>query len=146
MNRFPPGKLAMRQGNTIQETPRIEDPSDPVDAAAGSPVADTNSSHGDDPGADPIAAADAEAVRKIKDLPKEVGVMLISVGVLGMVLPGVMGTPAIIAGGLVLWPKAFGKVEDWFERRYPGLHHRSMKQIGRYLDDLERRFPDLSQK
>jgi hypothetical protein len=92
------------------------------------------------------AAFDAEEIRKIKDLPKEVGAMLVSVGVLGMILPGVVGTPAIIAGGLVLWPKAFGKLEDWFQRRYPKTHHRSMKQIGRYLDDLERRFPDLSNK
>jgi hypothetical protein len=83
-----------------------------------------------------------EEVRRIKDLPREVGVMLISVGVLGIVLPGVMGTPAFIAGGLVLWPRAFGRVEDWFQRRYPETHQRSMKQIGRYLDDLERRFPD----
>jgi hypothetical protein len=79
--------------------------------------------------------------KAIKDLPKEVGAMLVSVGVLGFVLPGVMGTPAIIAGGLVLWPKTFGKVETWFERRYPSLYRRGMRQVGRYLDDLDRRFP-----
>jgi uncharacterized membrane protein YbaN (DUF454 family) len=44
-------------------------------------------------------------------LPKEVGVMLVSVGVLGFVLPAVAGTPAIVAGGLVLWPRTFGKLE-----------------------------------
>ncbi|MFO0953108.1 MAG: hypothetical protein U0835_18535 [Isosphaeraceae bacterium] len=93
-------------------------------------------------GADP---SDEAMVRKIRELPREVGVMLVSVGALGFVLPGLMGTPAIIAGGLVLWPKAFGRVESWFERKYPKAHHRSMRQIGRFLADLERRYPGSSE-
>jgi hypothetical protein len=90
---------------------------------------------------EPELLADEAMVRKIRELPREVGVMLLSVGTLGIVMPGIMGTPALIAGGLVLWPEAFGRVENWFERRYPQLHHQSMKQIGRYLDDLEKRYP-----
>jgi hypothetical protein len=88
--------------------------------------------------------ADEAAVHRIKGLPKEVGVMLVSVGVLGVVLPGVVGAPAIVAGGLVLWPRAFSGMERWLRRRHPGLHHRSMQQIERYLNDLERRFPEPS--
>jgi hypothetical protein len=93
---------------------------------------------------DPEAASadDRDATRQIKGLPKEIGVMLVSVGVFGFVMPGVAGAPAIIAGGLVLWPNTFGGIESWFRRRYPGLHHRSMQQIGRYLDDLQRRYPE----
>jgi hypothetical protein len=87
---------------------------------------------------------EAELMR-IKDLPKEVGVMLMTVGVLGFVLPGVVGTPAMIAGGLVLWPKAFGKVESWFERRFPKIHKQSLYQINRYLNDLESRYPNSTQ-
>ena len=59
---------------------------------------------------------------KIKDLPKEVGVMLLTAGIVGFILPG-PGTPAIIAGGLVLWPEAFGKLESWLDavtRAYTG--------------------------
>jgi hypothetical protein len=81
---------------------------------------------------------------RIKDLPKEVGVMLMTVGVLGLILPGAVGTPAAIAGGLVLWPKAFGKVENWFERRFPKTHKQSLYQINRYLNDLESRYPDAT--
>jgi hypothetical protein len=87
---------------------------------------------------------DPAAVRKIEDLPREVGVMLVSVGVVGFVMPGMAGAPAVLAGGLVLWPKTFGKVESWFHRRFPDLHQRGMQQVGRYLDDLERRYPDLT--
>jgi len=79
---------------------------------------------------------------RIKDLPREVGVMLMTVGVLGCILPGIVGTPAAIAGGLVLWPKAFGKVENWFERRFPKMHKQSLYQINRYLNDLEGRYPN----
>ena len=84
---------------------------------------------------------DEATVERIKQLPRELGVMLISVGVAGFVLPGVLGTPALIAGGLVLWPGAFGRLENWFARRKPELHRQGMKQIARFLDDLERRYP-----
>jgi hypothetical protein len=53
----------------------------------------------------------------------------------------VMGAPALVAGGLVLWPGTFGPVDEWLRRQNPGLYHRGMKQLGRFLDDLERRYP-----
>ena len=101
-----------------------------------------------------VMAAEAEAarspalagegdpdVRRIEELPKELGVLLASVGVLGFVLPGIAGTPALIAGGLVLWPKTFGKVEGWFSDKFPVAHRASLRQVGRFLDDLDRRYP-----
>jgi Putative transmembrane protein (PGPGW) len=97
------------------------------------------SSEIDDPDQDQTSSEDPE-LKRIKELPKEVGVMLITAGVVGLILPG-PGTPAIIAGGLALWPTAFGKLEAWLERRHPGVHRQSMKQIGRFLNDLERRYP-----
>ena len=75
-----------------------------------------------EPAAEPVEARlPAEARRRGRaradpGLPKEMGVMLVAVGSLGWLLPGMVGTPALIAGGLVLWPKAFGKVETWFQR------------------------------
>ena len=44
--------------------------------------------------------------------------MLITAGIVGFVLPG-PGTPAIIAGGLALWPGAFGKLESWLDALTP---------------------------
>ncbi len=97
--------------------------------------------------AESVLTPEEEAeLRRIKDLPREVGVMLMTVGVLGIILPGVVGTPAAIAGGLVLWPKAFGKVENWFERRFPKIHKQSLYQINRYLNDLESRYPDSTRR
>jgi hypothetical protein len=77
----------------------------------------------------------------LSELPKELGVLLASVGVLGIVLPGIAGAPALIAGGLVLWPKTFGKVENWFQGRFPETHRKSMQQVGRFLNDLDQRYP-----
>ncbi len=91
----------------------------------------------DIPGHEPLATE----TRRFEDLPKELGVLLTSVGVLGFVMPGIAGTPALIAGGLVLWPKTFGKVEGWFSRRFPIAHRTSMQQVERFLDDLDRRYP-----
>jgi Putative transmembrane protein (PGPGW) len=85
--------------------------------------------------------AEAADLNRIKELPKEVGVMLIAAGIVGIILPG-PGTPAVIAGGLALWPNAFGKLESWLERRYPEVHKKGMKQIGRFLTDLEKRYPN----
>ncbi len=91
----------------------------------------------------PPTADEAEeaGLPSLQDLPKEVGVLLTTVGVLGLLLPGVVGAPALLAGGLVLWPRAFGKAESYFSGRFPATHRRSMKQVGRFLDDLERRYP-----
>jgi hypothetical protein len=99
----------------------------------------------DDNTHDPGPTDDLTA-RQIRELPREVGVMLVSVGVMGFVLPGMAGAPALVAGGMVLWPGVFGKLEDRLRRRYPELHRQGLRQIGRYLDDLGRRFPEGSER
>ncbi|HET6881058.1 MAG TPA: hypothetical protein VFI31_12930, partial [Pirellulales bacterium] len=91
------------------------------------------------------ASAEQQTVDRIEHLPKEVGALLISVGVAGMMLPGLVGAPAVLAGGLVLWPGTFGKLEDWFQRRCPEVHRKGVRQMARYLDDLETRFPKCMQ-
>jgi hypothetical protein len=112
------------------------DPGESICAAeAGNPQGRGDPSTPDQPNREP---AD---FNKIKDLPKEVGVMLITAGIVGFILPG-PGAPAIIAGGLVLWPKAFGKLESWLERSHPKVHRKGMQQINRFVNDLQKRYPD----
>lgn len=88
-------------------------------------------------------AYEAEQLRRIEQLPKEVGLLLVVAGVGGLLLPGPVGSPFLILGGLVLWPSAFRRVEDGFVRRFPKLHRQSVRQIARFLDDLDRRYPPL---
>ena len=85
-------------------------------------------------------AIEQSDLKRLKELPKEIGVLLIAAGVVGLILPG-PGTPALIAGGVALWPGAFSKLELWLEQRHPDVHQKSMNQIGRFLDDLEKRYP-----
>ncbi len=84
---------------------------------------------------------EADEIRRIRSLPKEVGVLLIVAGIGGLLLPGPVGTPFLILGGVVLWPRAFEQVETWFEHRFPKMHRRSVRQMKRFVDDLERRYP-----
>jgi hypothetical protein len=87
------------------------------------------------------AAEDDQAVLRIANLPRNVGWMMVSVGVLGVILPGVPGTPFLIAGIAVLTPGGPRLLTRWATRRPKGVVHKGLKQIGRWLDDLERRYP-----
>jgi hypothetical protein len=88
-----------------------------------------------------IMADQIEEIERIKHLPKEVGLLLLVVGVGGLLLPGPVGTPFVLMAAVVLWPRLFERVELFFERRCPKMHRAGVRQIKRYLSDLERRYP-----
>jgi hypothetical protein len=77
----------------------------------------------------------------IGTLPKEVGVLLVIVGIGGLLLPGPVGSPFLLLGAVTLWPSAFGKLEVAFRNRFPKLHGEGMRQVKRFLADLDRRYP-----
>ena len=56
-----------------------------------------------------------EADALVQGLPKELGVLLVVSGIGGLILPGPIGTPFLLLGGLILWPSGFGRVESCFE-------------------------------
>ena len=91
---------------------------------------------------EPEAKHDDSTIERIKGLPSSIGVILMAAGVVGLVLPGPIGTPLLVAGGLVLAPKAFGKLDAYMKSRYPGVRHHGVKVIERFLDDLQKRYPD----
>jgi len=49
-------------------------------------------------------------------------------------VPGVVGTPFLLAGAVVLAPGGSKLLARWAPRS-------ATRQLGRFLDDLERRFP-----
>jgi hypothetical protein len=87
------------------------------------------------------AQEDEQAILRFVNLPRDVGWMMISVGVLGVILPGLPGTPFLLAGVAVLAPGGPRLLTRWAARKPKGLVHASLKQMGRWLDDLERRYP-----
>ncbi len=90
-----------------------------------------------------IEKADEEVVERVEHLEHSVGWVLISAGIIGMVVPGVLGTPFLIMGALALWPGNRKRVEQWRKGHSPKMFHGSMKQINRFLDDLEKRYPRI---
>ena len=86
---------------------------------------------------------DLEVIRRIEQLPPDIGWLLIYVGVLGFLLPGVIGFPFVLAGAAVVIPSGPKWIARWIGRKPPRFVHASMKQIGRLLDDLDRRYPPL---
>jgi hypothetical protein len=86
-------------------------------------------------------ADQVEDLERIKHLPKEVGVLLLVAGIGGLLLPGPVGTPFVLVAAVVLWPSLFERVELSFERHFPKMHRAGVRQIKRFLKDLERRYP-----
>lgn len=86
-------------------------------------------------------AASIDDRERVKTLPKEVGVLLLAAGVGGVLLPGPIGSPFLIMAGVVLWPKLFMRIEVAFERRFPSLHRQGVRQMKRFLSDLQSRYP-----
>ena len=78
-------------------------------------------------------------------LPPEIGMLLVISGVAGILLPGLVGTPLLIAGGVSIWPKTFEPIERWFSRRFPSVHKEGVIQIKEFISDLNKRFPNESQ-
>jgi hypothetical protein len=87
--------------------------------------------------------AESELDQRLRTMPREVGVLLVTIGVMGIALPGLVGTPALLAGGLLLWPRGFRCVDGWLRRRCPTIHRHGSDQLVRYLDDMERRYPTM---
>jgi hypothetical protein len=78
---------------------------------------------------------------KLKTLPPEVGALLVAIGVAGILLPGPVGSPFLIAGGVALWPGLFGRIETWYRHRFPRSHRHGMVVIERFIADMEKRYP-----
>jgi hypothetical protein len=84
---------------------------------------------------------DADTGLRVERLSKEVGWMLIAAGVVGFVVPGILGTPFLLAGAFVVVPGGPKLLSRWAGRNPPKFVNSGMRQIGRFLDDLERRYP-----
>ncbi|MGD9647952.1 MAG: hypothetical protein AB7U73_19730 [Pirellulales bacterium] len=89
-----------------------------------------------------VLAFDATTTReRISKLPTELGVMLVGLGVMGVVLPGMVGIPLIVTGGVALMPRTCAPVERWFEARFPAAYKEGLRYVDRFLNDFYKRFP-----
>ena len=79
----------------------------------------------------------------LQQFPPEIATLLIMAGVAGVLLPGPIGAPLILAGGVTLWPKTFRPIERWFHRRFPAMHREGVIQLKEFVHHLKERYPDL---
>jgi len=80
-------------------------------------------------------------VDRVKHLSRNMGWVLISAGLVGIVIPGVIGTPFVILGSLVLWPGNQKLLDKWRRNHRSRFVDVALRQVDRYLDDIERRYP-----
>jgi len=86
-------------------------------------------------------AVDQQTVLRIEHLSREVGWVLVTAGVVGLIVPGMPGAPVLLVGVFVLVPGGPRLLSRWAGRNPPKVVRTAMRQIGRFLDDLERRYP-----
>jgi hypothetical protein len=86
-------------------------------------------------------ANDGQTILRIEQLTTETGWLLITAGMVGVVVPGVVGLPFLLAGAVVVTPGGTKLLARWAGDNPPRIVRGAMKQIGRFLDDLERRYP-----
>lgn len=128
--------------NTI-ENQTAANPEDVRPATAGAAVDGAcGTGCGSDQPVEPVDQEEEQYIELLGKLPPEIGTMLIAIGIAGILLPGPIGTPMLIAGALVYWPKTFAPLERSFAKRCPGIHREGVIQIKRFISDLNRRFPD----
>ena len=84
---------------------------------------------------------DEQLIRRIETLPKEAGWVLVIAGVIGVIAPGIVGAPFLVAGAFVLTPAGPQRSSRWAGRKPRKYAHAALRQICRFLDDLERRYP-----
>jgi hypothetical protein len=78
---------------------------------------------------------------ELKKLPTEIGILLIVAGIGGVMLPGPVGAPFLILGGLTLFPSTFRRLDHYMQKQFPRFHKEGMRQVRRFVHDLERRYP-----
>jgi hypothetical protein len=91
-----------------------------------------------------MRAVDEQLMRRIEKLPKEAGWALITAGVIGVIAPGIVGVPFLVAGAFVLTPGGPLRLSRWAGRKPRKFAHSALRQICRFIDDLERRYPHRS--
>lgn len=95
---------------------------------------------GKTPAGDGVAPAPV-APFKVEDISPELGWLLIGAGIIGIIAPGIPGAPFLVVGGMVLVPGGKKRLSRWVGDNPPKFVRESLGQLGRFVNDLESRYP-----
>ncbi len=84
-----------------------------------------------------------ELARKVEGLPRDLGVVLIGLGVVGVAIPGPIppGASFVVLGVLFLRPGLLAKLAGPLASRFPNLFRFLIAFVDDLRTDLERRYP-----
>jgi hypothetical protein len=88
-----------------------------------------------------VPVKDLRATTNERAGAREIGSLLIVSGIAGMIIPGPVGTPLLILGCVMFWPRAFAPIQRFFQKQFPRTHRVGALQSARFLSDLQRRYP-----
>jgi hypothetical protein len=78
---------------------------------------------------------------RVERLTAEAGWMLLTAGVVGVIVPGIAGTPFLVAGIFILLPGGAQLLSRWSTGNLPTFVRFGVRLVARLLNDLERRYP-----
>ena len=76
--------------------------------------------------------------------PREMGVLLVALGISELIPPEPIGMVLVVLGGLVFWLRGCRAVDGWLRRNLPKTHSGYTKFLDRFAADMERRYPSTS--
>jgi hypothetical protein len=84
-----------------------------------------------------------ELAEKLGCLPRDLAVTLISLGVVGVAIPGPVppGASFILLGTVILWPGLLVRTGGPLARRFPGVFRMLIHFTDHLHSDLARRYP-----
>ena len=90
-----------------------------------------------------LSPLDRELAEKLGCLPKDLAVTLISLGFVGVAIPGPVppGASFILLGAVILWPGLLVKTGGPLARRFPGVFRMLIQFTDHLQSDLARRYP-----
>lgn len=94
-----------------------------------------------------IATAQAplhrELAEKLGGLPSDLGISLLSLGAVGVVIPGPvpLGASFVLLGAVVLWPGLLIRTGGPLARKCPCIFRVLIDFTDHYRSDLDRRYP-----
>jgi hypothetical protein len=84
-----------------------------------------------------------ELAEKLAGLPRDLGIALISLGMVGVVIPGPvpLGASFVVLGTVILWPGVLARTGGPLARRCPRVFRVLVDFTDDLRADLERRYP-----
>ncbi|QFY43452.1 hypothetical protein F6R98_13165 [Candidatus Methylospira mobilis] len=75
-------------------------------------------------------------------IPKDIGWMLLILGIIGIAVPGMVDIPLVIAGSIIIWPSTYRIFQRMARtKRQAHLLDAPVRFLSRFHADLEKRNP-----